>query len=100
MSKEEGDVQFMWEWDNKRGRDLLKRGKECTGNGLEEIAGKAEKQSQMALGEWVVFCVLWGSLLMFGVFVFFKAQVILLLAVYNHLVPSHCACFPGVSSSA
>ena len=41
----------------------MKRGKECTGNGLEEMVGKADKQSKMeevmlvALGRWVVSCV-------------------------------------------
>lgn len=54
----------------------MKRGKECTGNGLEEVVGIAEKQSKMeevmlvALWGWVVFCMLWGFLLGF----FFKGR--------------------------
>lgn len=49
----------------------MKRGKECTGNGLEVVVGIAEKQSKMeevtlvALRGWIVFCVLWGVLLVF-----------------------------------
>lgn len=49
----------------KEERTCVKRGRECTGNGLEEMVGKVEKQSKMeevmlvALAGWVVFCVLW-----------------------------------------
>lgn len=43
-------------------------------NGLEEVVGIAEKQSKMeevmlvALWGWIVFCVLWGFLLVLGFF--------------------------------
>lgn len=48
-------------------------------NGLEEVVGIAEKQSKMeevmlvALWGWIVFCVLWGFLLVL-VFFFLKAD--------------------------
>lgn len=54
----------------RKERTCVKRGKECTG--LEEMDGKAEKQSKMeevmlvALGGgWILFCALWQVLLLF-----------------------------------
>lgn len=45
----------------------MKRANECAGNELEEVVGKAEKQSKMEevmvvalAGRWVDSCVLWG----------------------------------------